>query len=103
MPLYFDDGRPRPVSISAPAWVAAGTVVPMHISPPAWPRPISGIGGYAVSIDQAADGSPCSRSTAAPATEVDLPDGISDDSTEPCPARPKGSPTSTRSRSPAQG
>jgi hypothetical protein len=80
LPLYFDNGRPDGVSISAPAWVAAGTVVPMHVSPPAWPWPISGIGGYAVSIDGAADGSPCSRADRCASDEVDLPGGLYDTS-----------------------
>lgn len=33
VPLHFDDVRPGPVSIVSPAWVAAGTVVPIRLSP----------------------------------------------------------------------
>ncbi|HEY0280431.1 MAG TPA: hypothetical protein VGC32_19360 [Solirubrobacterales bacterium] len=88
-PLYFDDARPRPVSITAPAWVAAGTVVPIRLSHPAAPLPISGIGGYAVSIDGVAAGAPCARADRCASGEVDLRGGISQDSTS-LPAPPEG-------------
>jgi hypothetical protein len=87
VPLYFDDVRPAPVSVAAPAWVAPGTPVPIHLSHPGAPLPISGIKGYAVSIDQAAAGSPCSLADRCAAAEIDLPAGIADDSTTlPAPA-----------------
>ena len=79
VPLYFDDARPRPVSIAAPAWVAAGTVVPIRLSHPAAPLPISGITGYAVSIDGAAEGVPCARADRCAAGEVDLAGGVGQD------------------------
>ncbi len=72
VPLYFDNVPPRPVAVTAPAWVAAGTVVPIRVSPPPAPLPISGIEGYAVSIDGAAEGVPCARADRCAATEVDL-------------------------------
>jgi hypothetical protein len=81
VPLYFDDARPQPVSVAAPAWVAAGTVVPIRISHPAAPLPISGIVGYAVSIDGLPDGAPCARADRCAAEEVDLARGIGQDST----------------------
>jgi hypothetical protein len=81
VPLYFDDVRPGPVTIEVPPWVAAGTSVPIHLSSPAGPLPISGIHGYAVSLDGAAAGSPCAAADRCAATEVDLPGGITDDST----------------------
>jgi hypothetical protein len=73
VPLYFDNERPPPVSVGAPAWVAPGTTIPVRIFRPTGPPPISGIYGYAVSIDQAADGSPCAGSDSCKAAEVDLP------------------------------
>jgi hypothetical protein len=79
-PLYFDDARPRPVSIAAPAWVAAGTVVPIRLSHPAAPLPISGITGYAVSIDGVAEGAPCVRADRCAGGEVDLAGGVGQDS-----------------------
>jgi hypothetical protein len=78
-PLYFDDARPGPVAIEAPDWVAAGTVVPIHLAAPTGPRPISGIRGYAISIDGATDGSPCAASDRCATTEIDLPGGVADD------------------------
>ncbi len=89
VPLYFDDAHPGPVAVSAPAWVAAGTVVPIRITPPAAPLPVSGIAGYAVSIDGAAEGQPCVRADRCAAGEVDLPGGIGQDSTV-LPAPPEG-------------
>jgi hypothetical protein len=89
VPLYFDDARPQPVSVTAPAWVAAGTVVPIRLSHPAGPLPVSGIEGYAVSIDGLADGAPCARRDRCAAGEVDLTGGASLDSTS-LPAPPEG-------------
>jgi hypothetical protein len=79
VPLYFDDARPGPVGIDAPDWVAAGAPIPIHLSAPGGPLPISGVRGYAVSIDGAADGSPCTAADRCAAAEVDLPGGVTDD------------------------
>ncbi|HTT93673.1 MAG TPA: hypothetical protein VMF55_03315 [Solirubrobacterales bacterium] len=79
-PLYFDDARPGPVSIEAPTWVAVGSLIPVHLSAPAAPRPISGISGYAVSLDGAAAGSPCAAVDHCVAAEGDLPGGIANTS-----------------------
>jgi hypothetical protein len=89
VPLYYDPVRPAPVSISAPAWVAAGTPVTIHIGHPAAPLPISGIVGYAVSLDAAPDASPCVHADRCAPVEVDLPEGIGDD-TISLPAPPEG-------------
>jgi hypothetical protein len=89
VPLYFDDARAPAVSITAPAWVAAGTPVPMHIAHPAAPLPVSGIQGYAVSIDAAAGASPCTKADRCAPAEVDLAGGIGDDAIS-LPAPPEG-------------
>jgi hypothetical protein len=89
VPLYFDDARPGPVSIASLAWVAAGAVVPIRLSPPAAPPPISGIAGYAVSIDGAAEGIPCARADRCAAGEVDLAAGAGQNSAY-LPAPPEG-------------
>jgi hypothetical protein len=81
VPLYFDNAPPRPVSVAVPAWVAAGTVVPIRLSHPTAPLPISGITGYAVSIDGVAEGVPCARADRCAAGEVDLAGGVGQDST----------------------
>ena len=103
-PLYFDDARPaRRSSIAAPAWVAAGHRVPIHLGHPAAPLPLSGIQGYAVSIDGAAAGSPCARGRSLRGGR-DRPPGRGRRTTRsPSPPRRKGSATSTRSPSRGPG
>ncbi len=81
VPLYFDNQPPNPVAVTTPAWVAPGSSVPVHLSHPAPPLPISGIAGYAVSIDAGPNGSPCLGADRCVAGEVDLPGGIDDDAT----------------------
>jgi hypothetical protein len=80
IPLYFDNERPPAPSIGAPAWVAPGTTIPVKISRPTAPLPISRLDGYAVSIDQAADGSPCAGIDNCKPAEIDLPVGDADGS-----------------------
>jgi hypothetical protein len=75
VPLYFDDARPAAVSVSAPRWVAAGARVPIHVEPPAAPLPVSGILGYAVSLDGAPSGSPCVRADRCTPAEIDVEGG----------------------------
>jgi hypothetical protein len=75
VPLYFDDARAPAVSVSAPAWVAAGSSVPIHVAPPTAPLPISGIQGYAVSVDIGAGASPCAGIDRCKPAEIDLPVG----------------------------
>jgi hypothetical protein len=79
VPMYFDDARPGAVGIEAPGWVAAGAPIPLHLAAPVGPLPISGIRGYAVSVDGAADGSPCAAADRCAATEIDLPGGVTND------------------------
>jgi hypothetical protein len=88
-PLLFDDAPAPPVSVSAPPWVAAGTPVPILVAPPTGPIPLSGIKGYAVSIDAAAGASPCARADRCEPADVDLPGGVKDDSLS-LPAPPEG-------------
>jgi hypothetical protein len=79
VPMYFDDARPGPVRIEAPGWIAAGAPIPVHLAAPAGPLPISGIRGYAVSVNGAADGSPCAAADRCATTEIDLPGGVTND------------------------
>jgi hypothetical protein len=76
--MRFDDAPPPPVGVEAPAWVAAGSDVPVRIDPPTGPAPLSGIVGYATSLDHYADGVPCVLLDRCGA-EVDLAKGIGDD------------------------
>ncbi len=80
IPLRFDDVRPAAISIAAPEWVAAGSSFAVHLSRPGAPQPISGIEGYAVTLDGAEDGSPCAPAESCAAAEVNLPGGVEDDS-----------------------
>jgi hypothetical protein len=89
VPLYFDDARPPAVSVSAPAWVAAGSSVPIHIAPPTRSLPVSGIQGYALSIDASPGASPCAGADRCAPGEIDLRGGIDDDATS-LPAPPEG-------------
>lgn len=59
VPLFFDDVRPAPVTVTAPTSIAAGEGIAARVSPPPAPLPISGIAGYAVTLDSQPDGSPC--------------------------------------------
>lgn len=78
VPLYFDDARPGAVGVSAPEWVAAGSAVPIHVTGWTSPAPLSGIQGYAVSIDAAAGASPCAAAASCTPAEVDLPAAVGD-------------------------
>jgi hypothetical protein len=89
VPLYFDDARPPAPSASAPTWVAAGSPVPIHVAPPTAPLPLSGLQGYAVTIDAAANASPCARAERCAPGEIDLPVGSAAGSIS-LPAPPEG-------------
>jgi hypothetical protein len=75
VPLLFDNARPPAASVTAPAWVAAESSVPVHVAPPTGALPISGIQGYAVSIDAAPNASPCSHVDRCEPAEINLPAG----------------------------
>jgi hypothetical protein len=89
VPLYFDGAAPGAISASAPAWVAPGVPIPVHLGHPSAPLPLSGIAGYAVSIDAAAAAAPCARVDRCGPAEVDLPGGIGNDAIS-LPAPPEG-------------
>jgi hypothetical protein len=70
--IHFDDARPAAASFSAPAWVAPGSPVPIHFDPISGPLPISGVPGYAVSIDASPGAGPCARVDRCTPAEIDL-------------------------------
>lgn len=79
--LRFDDVVPPAAVPQAPTgWVAGGKPVTIQIGHPAPPYPLSGIGGYAVSVDRGGDASPCAAVSWCSPEEIDLPGGIADDS-----------------------
>jgi hypothetical protein len=79
--LRFDDRRPAAIApLDVPEWIGR-TGFPLHIrlGRLAVPLPISGIRGYAVTIDADPSGSPCAASDRCSATETTLAGGIGGD------------------------
>jgi hypothetical protein len=79
--LRFDDARPGAIAPPPfPTWIGRSAFpYTVRLAHPAAPLPISGIRGYAVSIDSSPAGGPCAAATCT-AAETDLQDGISADS-----------------------
>jgi hypothetical protein len=77
--LRFDDARPGAAQPLAPAgWVAGNAAPVVRIEHPGGPQPISGIRGYAVSVDRGG-GAPCAGPDRCRTDETDLRDGIGAD------------------------
>lgn len=71
--LLLDDVRPAPIRPSAPTgWVPGGSPVIVKLEHPRSPLPISGIRGYAVSVDSGAGQPPCSGSDRCTEAETGL-------------------------------
>jgi hypothetical protein len=80
--LRFDRTPPGKVeSLSSSNWIGR-TAFPytLRLSHPEGPEPLSGIRGYAVSIDRSANGSPCADRNVCKEPELDLHSGASVDS-----------------------
>ncbi len=74
--LRFDDVQPGPGRPLAPAgWIGGGTAAVVKIEHPAAPLPISGIRGYAVSVDRGAGTPPCAAADRCSVSEIDLRSG----------------------------
>jgi hypothetical protein len=79
--LRFDDARPGAAQPLAPAgWVAGSAAAVVRIEHPSGPQPISGIRGYAVSVDRGAGSAPCAGPDRCGPSETDLRGGVSADS-----------------------
>ena len=87
--LRFDDGLPPPVIVGAPAWLAAGEDLHVHLSRPGAPLPISGLSGYAVTLDADPDGRPCALMARCRADELIL-DGDPTEFSHTFPSPPEG-------------
>ncbi len=76
-PLRFDDLAPGPVSVPAlPAWIGAPSLpLEIELGQPGGAAPLSGIRGYAVSVDPLAGSSPCAGPTSCTPLETDLQAG----------------------------
>ncbi|HEX6456117.1 MAG TPA: hypothetical protein VF009_06310 [Solirubrobacterales bacterium] len=79
--LRFDDARPRPPAPVGPGgWISTDKQAQIEIGHPAEPLPLSGIRGYAFSLDSGAGGSPCAQPDRCSVAETELGGGIDDDS-----------------------
>lgn len=79
--LRFDDAAPSPVAPQGPAgWVNGGKPVTIEIGHPAAPLPLSGIRGYAVSVDRGNFAAPCAAIAWCSPEETDFSGGIEADS-----------------------
>lgn len=80
--LRFDDARPGHVEpLPAPGWIGrAAFPYTVHIGHPDGTRPLSGVLGYAVSVDGSPVGEPCPGGGACEESAVDLRNGVAGDS-----------------------
>lgn len=78
--LRFDDTVPPAALPQAPdGWLAGHETALLKINHPAGPLPLSGIRGYAISLDAGGGSSPCAHPARCSLAETDLPQGIGDD------------------------
>ncbi|HET8956667.1 MAG TPA: hypothetical protein VFN18_13515 [Solirubrobacterales bacterium] len=77
----FDDVAPSAPTAMAPGgWLQGEEVAMLDLQAPAAPLPLSGLSGYAISLDRGAGGHPCASPTLCTAAETDIP---ADEATEP--------------------
>jgi hypothetical protein len=79
--LRFDNARPGRVDpLPTPSWIGrAQFPLALRLGHPDAPLPLSGIRGYAVSVDRNADGDPCAEADRCTDTETDLHGGVEED------------------------
>jgi hypothetical protein len=71
--VRFDDSAPfAPAPLPPPGWVLGVDAATLEIDPSPAPLPLSGIRGYAISIDRGDGSSPCASPTRCEASEIDL-------------------------------
>lgn len=71
--LRFDDSTPPVPTLQPPSdWVLGVEAATLEVDPPPAPQPLSGIRGYAISVDRGGDSSPCASSIRCAAGEIDL-------------------------------
>jgi len=79
--LRFDDAAPAaPLPVAPEGWLTSGEAAALEIEPAAEPEPISGIRGYAISLDEGGGSSPCAHPNRCGAAEIDLPAGTGNSS-----------------------
>jgi hypothetical protein len=78
--LRWDDLPPAGAIPLAPSgWVAGSEQAVVRLTHPPGPYPISGIRGYAISVDRGEESFPCRTLPACTPAEIDLAGGIDDD------------------------
>jgi hypothetical protein len=78
--LRYDNMRPNPAQPLFPAvWTSGNHATFVQFEHPAGPLPVSGIRGYAVSVDRGEGSIPCAGPTQCTMAETDLDGGIDDD------------------------
>jgi hypothetical protein len=79
--LRFDDSRPADVSPRSPSgWISRNDFpYTLRIDHPSGKAPVSGIAGYAVSIDRSPNGNPCQAADRCSGAETDLREGAAGD------------------------
>jgi hypothetical protein len=77
---YDDVAPPPPVPQSPLGWIPGGEAAVLEVGHPTGPLPVSGLRGYAVSLDRGSGGGPCAIPTLCSAAETDLAGGVDDDS-----------------------
>jgi hypothetical protein len=71
--LRFDNVAPPAPVLQPPAgWLRGMEAATLQIAPAAGPLPISGVSGYALSLDRGSESSPCASPLRCAPTEVDL-------------------------------
>ncbi|HXQ89464.1 MAG TPA: hypothetical protein VN733_07455, partial [Solirubrobacterales bacterium] len=74
--LRFDDTAPPPPGLdSPPDWIPAARSAEVGVATPSGTLPMSGIGGFAISVDPGSGSSPCAQPDRCLAGEVDLAGG----------------------------
>jgi len=71
--LRFDNVTPPPPGLAPPpGWIKGTDPASIHLDQPGAPPPLSGIGGYAISIDRGSGSQPCTQVDACLAGDLDL-------------------------------
>jgi hypothetical protein len=79
--LAFDDVPPSPPDPQAPGrWLLGDEAAVLSIGHPTAPLPLSGLRGYAISLDRGSGGRPCADPSLCTVAETNLSGGIGDDS-----------------------
>lgn len=71
--LRFDDAAPSPPEVdSSPGWILGAQPAAVQVAAAPPPLPLSGVGGFAISVDGGGGSSPCAQPDSCLAAELDL-------------------------------